>query len=86
VAAAFAPQLAEALEHPEDAKSELQELLARRGDLVAYEITEEEGPPHDRTFAVAAMVEGREIGRGSGRSKKEAEQAAARTALESLGD
>jgi ribonuclease-3 len=85
VAGAFAPQLGEALEHPEDAKSELQELLARRGELVTYEITGEDGPPHDRTFAVTAMVAEREIGRGSGRSKKEAEQAAARAALGSLG-
>jgi ribonuclease-3 len=84
VVEAFAPQVEEALDHPEDAKSELQELLARRGELVVYEVTREEGPPHDRTFAVTAMVDQHEIGRGSGRSKKEAEQAAARVALEVL--
>ena len=44
----------------------------------------EAGPPHDRTFEVAAMVEGDEIGRGSGRSKKDAEQTAAARALASL--
>lgn len=81
---AFAPQVEEALRRPADAKSELQELLARRGELVAYEVTGEEGPPHDRTFDVAAMVDDREIGHGSGRSKKEAEHAAARAALGSL--
>jgi ribonuclease-3 len=84
VVEAFSPQVEEALDHPEDAKSELQELLARRGELVVYNVTREEGPPHDRTFAVTAMVDQHEIGRGSGRSKKEAEQAAARAALESL--
>ncbi len=84
VVEAFSPQVEEALAHPEDAKSELQELLARRGELVVYKVTREEGPPHDRTFAVTAMVDRHEIGRGSGRSKKEAEQAAARAALESL--
>lgn len=80
---AFASQVTEALERPTDAKSELQELLARRGEVVAYEVAGEEGPPHDRTFSVTAMIEQREIGRGTGRSKKEAEQAAARAALES---
>ena len=84
VVEAFAGQVEEALRHPGDAKSVLQELLARRGELVAYRVTGEEGPPHDRTFDVAAVVDEREIGRGSGRSKKEAEHAAARAALESL--
>ena len=81
---AFTPQVEDALRRPGDAKSELQEQLARRGEVVAYRVTGEEGPPHDRTFAVAAMVDNREIGRGSGRSKKEAEHAAARAALELL--
>ena len=75
---------AAALEHPEDAKSELQELLARRGESVGYRVISEEGPPHQRTFAVRAVVNGREVGNGSGRSKKDAEQAAARAALEEL--
>jgi len=81
---AFEPQVQEALEHPGDSKSALQELLARRGALVDYEVVREAGPPHDRTFEVAAMVEGDEIGRGSGRSKKDAEQTAAAQALASL--
>jgi ribonuclease-3 len=84
VVEAFRPRIREALEFPDDAKSELQELLARRGEVVAYRVTGEEGPPHDRTFAVVALVDEREIGRGSGRTKKEAEQAAARGALEGL--
>jgi ribonuclease-3 len=86
VVEAFAPQVQEALEHPGDAKSALQELLARRGALVDYEVVSEVGPPHDRTFEVVAMVDGDEIGRGSGRSKKDAEQAAATLALEELGE
>lgn len=81
---AFAPRVQEALDHPEDAKSALQEALARRGELVVYRVTGDEGPPHDRRFAVAATVGDREIGQGSGRSKKEAEQAAARVALAGL--
>ncbi len=51
---------------------------------MTYEIAAEEGPPHQRTFEVMAMVEGEEIARGSGRSKKDAEQAAAEAALESF--
>src|SRR5205823_11402012 len=58
----FAPQVEAALVHPEDAKSELQELLARRGESVGYRVVSEEGPPHERTFAVSAMVDGREVG------------------------
>jgi ribonuclease III len=82
---AFQPEIEAALAHPEDAKSALQELLARRGDTVGYEVTSEEGPPHERTFAVSAMVNGEAIGSGTGRSKKDAEQAAAQAALDDLG-
>jgi ribonuclease-3 len=84
VVEAFAPEIENALRNPVDFKSTLQERLARRGDSVDYEILAEEGPPHDRRFAVAAGVSGREVGRGSGRSKKAAEQEAAREALELL--
>jgi ribonuclease III len=84
VADAFQEQVEEAVEHPEDSKSALQELLARHGDTVDYTVTEEAGPPHDRTFEVAATVNGDVVGRGTGRSKKDAEQAAARAALHEL--
>jgi ribonuclease-3 len=82
VAEAFAEQIEEALEHPVDFKSALQERLARGGETVLYEVTEQAGPPHDRTFAVVAMVGGAPIAEGSGRSKKLAEQDAARRALD----
>jgi ribonuclease-3 len=84
VVAAFAAELDEALEHPVDFKSALQEQLARRGALVSYSVVSEQGPPHDRTFTVVAQIGEDEIGRGSGRSKKDAEQIAAQTALESM--
>jgi ribonuclease III len=84
VVAAFAPELEQALEHPIDFKSALQERLARRGAVVSYSVLTEEGPPHDRTFAIVASIAGAEIGRGSGRSKKDAEQEAARTALQAM--
>jgi ribonuclease-3 len=84
VVEAFEPEIERALEHPADFKSALQERLARRGTAVAYEVTAEDGPPHERTFEVAAMVGGEELARGSGRSKKDAEQAAAEAALDNL--
>ena len=82
---AFAPEIDDALENPVDYKSALQERLARRGALVTYEVVEEQGPPHDRVFAVSATVDGVAVSRGSGRSKKDAEQEAAQAALENLG-
>jgi ribonuclease-3 len=84
VVEAFGPEIEQALEHPLDFKSALQELLARRGAEVSYEITGETGAPHDRTFAVVAKVDGRILGEGSGRSKKHAEQEAAREAVDGL--
>ena len=80
---AFAPEIEQALERPADFKSALQERLARRGELVLYQVTAETGPPHQRTFEVAATVAGETVARGTGRSKKDAEQAAAESALES---
>ena len=56
----------------------------RAASVVVYEVTAELGPPHERTFEVRAAVQGEELGSGSGRSKKAAEQEAARRALERL--
>jgi ribonuclease-3 len=85
VVEAFAPEISDALENPVDFKSSLQERLAQRGEIVIYEVVAEEGPPHDRTFSVSATVEGVEVSRGIGRSKKDAEQEAARAAVEAMG-
>ncbi len=82
VVEAFAPEIEHALEHPVDFKSTLQERLAQRGETVRYEVVQELGPPHDRTFRVAAVVGEATVAEGSGRSKKQAEQEAARQALE----
>jgi ribonuclease-3 len=84
VVEAFEGQVEEALESPDDFKSLLQEKLARRGDVVEYVIVAEEGPPHDRRFQSVAQVEGEEIGRGAGKSKKSAEQSAALAALTAM--
>jgi ribonuclease III len=85
VGAAFAEQIECALEAPVDAKSALQELLARRGARVTYAVIGESGPAHQRTFEVEAAVDGQRVGTGAGRSKKAAEQMAAEAALKRLG-
>ncbi len=85
VVGAFADQIDEALEHPVDYKSVLQERLARRAEVVTYRIESEEGPAHARRFVAVAEVDGETIGRGEGRTKKGAEQEAALQALEGMG-
>lgn len=68
-----------------DYKSRLQELVARKtGDVPVY-IARAEGPPHSKTFHAEVRVAERSFGPGSGRTKKEAEQEAARLALKELG-
>lgn len=84
VAAAFETQIEYALEAPVDAKSALQELLARRRARVIYSVIGESGPAHRRTFEVEAIVDGEQVGTGAGRSKKAAEQVAAEEALKQL--
>ena len=86
VAEAFESQVERAIGSVHDFKSELQERLAQRGELVVYRVVNEEGPPHDRMFETVAEVGGDTLGTGSGRSKKESEQEAARTALATLDD
>jgi ribonuclease III len=85
VAEAFEPRIELASETRIDFKSALQELLARRGARVTYEVIAATGPPHRRTFEVAAIVGSEQVGRGEGRSKKAAEQLAAEEALTHLG-
>jgi ribonuclease III len=82
IVAAFDGRIAYTLTSHVDHKTELQEELARRGQQVTYAVLEVQGPPHDRTFRCAAVIDGVEAGVGTGRSKKAAEQAAAREALD----
>jgi len=81
---AFASRIEYALTTHVDHKTELQEALARTGRQVAYVVLTAEGLPHERHFTCAAMVDGEELGVGEGRSKKAAEQEAARGALEKI--
>ena len=81
---AFLEEISKALESPVDYKSLLQERVARRAEIVTYRIEDERGPPHDRSFVAVAEVAGEPIGRGTGKTKKSAEQEAASQALEHL--
>ena len=65
-----------------DYKSNLQEMVQTTKDSVTYELVKEEGPAHDRLFTMNAVVDGIVLGTGTAKSKKEAEQIAAKHALE----
>src|SRR4051794_36649408 len=84
VVRSFEREIDQALEHPIDFKSLLQERLARRAETVIYRIDSEAGPAHDRNFVAIAEVGGQEVGRGEGKTKKAAEQEAALHALDAL--
>ena len=63
----------------------LQELVQREsGQVLAYQLVGEEGPDHDKRFFVEVDLNGTPVGSGQGRSKKEAEQAAAHAAIACL--
>jgi ribonuclease-3 len=66
-----------------DYKTRLQEELARVGRRPIYEV-DGSGPDHDRRFVARAVIDGAVAGTGEGRSKRDAEQMAARVALETL--
>ena len=69
-----------------DAKTELQQLIQQaEGDFLEYIVVGERGPDHAKEFEVIARLNSNVIGRGKGRSKREAEQAAAREALKLFG-
>lgn len=68
-----------------DAKTRLQEMIQKESsNVLSYELLDEKGPVHDRVFTEAAYLNDKEIGRGSGHSKKEAQQQAALDAISRL--
>lgn len=68
-----------------DAKSTLQEMLQAKGLATPrYEITGEQGPEHDKTFMTAVYLGDTKLGEGSGKTKKSAQQQAARSAVEAI--
>ena len=76
---------APAAEERRDYKTTLQEIVQRRsGQVLTYHMVDESGPDHNKTFLLPGRLNGAPVGQGRGHSKKEAEQAAARDALEKL--
>ena len=68
-----------------DHKTALQELVQQKKDqILQYALVEESGPDHNKQFTVAVSLNGEEVGRGVGSSKKRAEQEAAKAAIEKL--
>jgi ribonuclease-3 len=84
IVAAFDERIEYASTGHVDAKTELQEALARSGRAVQYEVAAVEGPPHERRFVCTALIDGVQLGSGRGSTKKAAEQEAAAQALEAL--
>jgi ribonuclease-3 len=83
---AFSDRIDYAANHHVDYKTELQESLARNRKQVSYTVLDVQGPAHERTFTCAAVVGGEQVGLGTGRTKKDAEQQAAREALSKLAE
>jgi len=65
-----------------DPKTALQQLFQSHRRVPFYQVLSVSGPDHARSYEVEVRLDGASLGRGSGRSKKEAEQAAARAALD----
>lgn len=78
---------APAAEERKDYKTTLQEIVQRKsGQVLTYHMVSESGPDHNKTFVFDVRLNDEKIGEGSGHSKKEAEQDAARTALKTIGN
>ena len=73
------------MHHVADYKTDLQERVQRKpGQALEYTLLSESGPDHNKSFTMNVLLNGSEIGRGTGRTKKEAEQSAAKSALERM--
>lgn len=70
-----------------DFKTRLQEILQKNGEVnIVYDLIKHEGPPHRRKFFTQVLIDDKFMGEGSGFSKKESEQNAAKEALEKIGE
>ena len=86
IVTSFWPRAEDVHRPMQDSKGALQEYLQKDGgDAPTYEILAQSGPPHDRVFEAAVYRGGPPLATGSGRTKKQAEQAAALAALKKLG-
>ncbi|WP_339227677.1 ribonuclease III [Oceanobacillus sp. FSL K6-2867] len=74
-----------AFSHAMDYKSQLQELVQQnKNQTIEYKIVDEKGPSHNKEFIAQVIIKGENAGQGIGRTKKEAEQRAAKYALDSI--
>lgn len=72
-------------DYDHDYKSDLQELVQRHGDAcIHYEVTRDEGPDHDKTIWIQVLINGKAMGQGMGKNKKDAAQHAAREAITAI--
>lgn len=71
--------------NPSDCKSDLQEVIqSKHKTIPVYTVIDEKGPDHDKTFKIQVCIGKKQLGIGTGKSKKEAEQNAAKNALEKI--
>jgi ribonuclease-3 len=69
-------------EYDHDYKTDLQEIVQKHGDVnIHYEVVRDEGPDHDKTIWMQITVNGKPMGTGMGKNKKEAAQKAAKEAI-----
>lgn len=74
------------IQNIQDYKTDLQEIVQKNpGETISYVLVGEKGPDHDKRFTVEARINSNSVGKGTGRSKKEAEQQAAKSALSLMG-
>lgn len=81
------PEVKNYKKHPaKDYKTKLQEIIQKNpGEILKYVLVKESGPDHEKHFIVEVHLNSNVIGKGGGKSKKQAEQQAAREALELMG-
>lgn len=70
-----------------DYKTQLQEIIQKNpGEILSYEIIDESGPQHNKRFEIAVKLNSNVLGKGTGKTKKDAEQMAAKQAMELMGE
>jgi ribonuclease-3 len=81
----FSAQINAPIKSVTDFKTQLQEIAqCKSGQTIAYELMSVQGPDHQKSFAVEVKLNGKTIGTGTGKSKKSAEQEAAKTAVDKI--
>lgn len=78
------PKIKNGYELITDFKTELQEYLQQNGTVHIFKLIKEEGPSHDKVFTVQVTVDGKKYKTASGKTKKAAEQMAAKLTMEEL--